>query len=213
MDKFQALLLMFLPSFLKVWVLSKLGFQVHRTSYIGFSFLNVSKIELEENTYIGHGNIFKGLKKLVMKKGSRINRWNFFTGSLKFDSSLIMGNSSSISMRHYFDLCDFINVGDNTIIAGVRSTFFTHSKGVDVIDYVKPINIGEWCYIGSNSCFVPGSSVGSNCFVGMGSVVAGDMSNHTYALLVGNPAKLKKNISKSCVYYLQKQIIHPHLIR
>jgi len=211
MNKILALLLLPLPSFLKVRILRLLGHPVHKTAYIGFSILNVREIRLDAHTYIGIGNIFTGLKALEMHEGSRINRWNRFTSSCEFDAKLFLQRYASISLRHYFDVCDLIEIGANTIVAGHRSSFFTHSKGVQVIDYVKPIVIGEWCYLGSNLNVAPGAKVGHHTFVGMGAVLAGDMSEHNYTLLVGNPARSKKGLSKDAVYFAQGDILHPHM--
>ena len=166
-----------------------------------------------ENTYIGPGNIFKGVSKLTMKKGSRINRWNYFTSTPALKAHLRLGKRTSISMRHYFDLSGDIIIKEDTIIAGVRSTFLTHSKGIDQIDYIKPIEIGNWCYIGSNSSFVPGAKIGDNCFLGMGSVVTKDCSKITFSLLAGAPAIVKKEISAECSYFQQKELIHPHMAK
>ena len=211
MNKLMALLILPFPSFLKVRILRLLGHSVHKTAYIGFSLLNIDKVHMEEKTYIGIGNIFTNLESLEMHEGSRINRWNRFTSGKEFYGKMLLQRHASIALRHYFDVCDLIEIGANTIVAGHRSSFFTHSKGVHVIDYVKPISIGEMCYRGSNLCVAPGAKVGHHTFVGMGAVVAGDMSAHNSTLLVGNPARPKKNLPEDAVYFRQGDIIHPHL--
>ena len=145
MNKLIALAILPLPSFLKVRLLRLLGHSIHKTAYIGFSILDVKRIHLGENTYIGIGNVFTNLETLEMHEGSRINRWNRFTSGREFHGKMLLHRHASISLRHYFDVCDLVEVGANTIIAGHRSSFFTHSKGVDTIDYTKPIIVGEWC--------------------------------------------------------------------
>jgi len=207
-----SMLVMFLPSGIKIKILNKMGHRIGNGCYIGFSVLDVERIELSDNCYIGHGNIFKRIKKLTMGKGARINRWNYFTSSQMSDGQLTIGDFSSISMRHYFDICCSITIGSNTIVAGINSTFFTHSKGIDPIDYVKPIEIGNWCYIGSNCYFVPGAKIDSYCFVGMGSVLTRDYSGIQYALLAGNPASVKKSLPRDGKYFRQEHLLHPHMI-
>lgn len=211
MNKILALLILPLPSVIKVFILRMLGHSVHQSAYIGFSFLNISKIVMGENSYIGIGNIFTGLNLLEMHSGSRINRWNRITSDPSFCGILRLKRHSSISLRHYLDVCHTIEFGANTIVAGHRSTFFTHSKGVEVIDYVSPIIIGEWCYLGSDLAVAPGAVVGDHCFVGMGSVVVGNMSRYSYKLLVGNPAHPKKDLREDAPYFSQGDILHPHL--
>lgn len=211
MNKFIALVILPLPSSIKVLLLRLLGHSVHKTAHIGFSVLNIKNIRLDENAYIGAGNIFTGLEALEMHAGSRINRWNRITSDPEFRGVLRLHRHASISLRHYLDVCDLVEIGANTIVAGHRSSFFTHSKGVETIDYVKPIIIGEWCYLGSNLAVAPGAVVGDHCFVGMGSVVAGDVSMFKYKLLVGNPARPKRDLRKDAPYFAQGDIRHPHL--
>jgi acetyltransferase-like isoleucine patch superfamily enzyme len=211
MGKLAALLLMFMPSIIKVSILRVLGHEVHSTAYIGFSFIHIKNIKMGKDSYIGFLNIFTHLNSLEMEEGSRINRWNRFASGPEFDGKLRLRRHASISLRHYFDVCDLVEIGENTIVAGHRSTFFTHSKGVEIIDYVKPIIVGKYCYLGSNLCAVPGTRVGDFCFVGMGSVLVGDMSKYSYSLLGGNPAKVRKEFPKNSAYFIQGDIVHPHL--
>ena len=105
---------------------------------------------------------------------------------------------------------DLFEVGDDAIIAGHNSTFFTHSKGIDKVDYTKPIRIGDWCYVGSNVCFTPGARLGNGIFVGMGAVVVGDHSAEDYCLLTGNPAKKKRDLDPNAAYFIQGPLEHTH---
>lgn len=203
-------LLMFLPSPIKVVVLRWLGHTIHSTAYIGMSYMGVDHIVMGANTYIGHGNVFTSLRDLVMEEGARINRWNRVASGAMYYGVLHLRPRSALTMRHYLDVCDRIEVGSDTIIAGHRSSFFTHSKGVDVIDYTKPIYIGNWCYIGSNVCFAPGTHLGNGVFVGMGAVVAGDKGDENYCLLVGNPAVKRRDLDPAAEYFMQGPLEHGH---
>jgi acetyltransferase-like isoleucine patch superfamily enzyme len=211
MNRWLALIIMFLPRAAKIPLLNLLGHKVHRTAHIGFSYLNVKHVELAEDTYIGHGNVFTNLSYLELSSGARINRWNRFTSAPGYVGKLIIGERSSVTLRHYFDICDLVTIGHDTIIAGHRSTFFTHSKGLEEVDYVKPISIGDWCYLGSNLCVVPGAGIGSHCFVGMGAVLSRDLSQESYCLLAGNPAGIKKRLSPKSPYFMQGLLRQPHM--
>ena len=209
-SKISGIIFMFLPMLVKRLLLNMIGHDIDKTAYIGFSYIHAKKIIMKSGTYIGHGNVITNLDRLVMNDGSRINRWNRITSGVNYDGELQIGARSSISLRHYLDVCDVFTIGHDTIIAGHRSTFFTHSKGIDCVDYVKPIVIGDWCYVGSNVCFVPGAGIGSNCFVGMGAVVTKDFTETKYALIAGNPAASRKTIDKDSAYFRQEKLVHQH---
>lgn len=213
MNRYLALLLAFLPSSAKVSLLRLLGHDVHPTAYVGFSYLNIKNVKLAKDTYIGHGNVFTNLDRLELREGSRINRWNRFTSTPGLAGNLVLGERSSISLRHYFDVCDLIQVGHDTIIAGHHSTFFTHSKGIEQVDYARPILIGDWCYLGSDLKVAPGARLGSHCFIGMGAVLSGDLSGESYALLTGNPISVKKRLPPTAAYFTQGPLRHPHMKR
>lgn len=211
MNRWLALGLALLPSRMKVTALRLLGHRVHKSAHIGFCYLDVEHISLAQDTYIGHGNIFTNLDHLELQSGARINRWNRFTSVPGYVGKLVVGERSSISLRHHFDVCDLIQVGHDSIIAGHRSTFYTHSKGIECVDYAKPILIGDWCYLGSNLCVVPGAKVGSYCFVGMGTVLSGDLSHENYCLLAGNPVSVRRRLSSESPYFMQGALRHPHM--
>lgn len=205
-----SLLLLLLPSRAKIILLRVLGYSVEKSAYIGFSYIRVRNLTMADDAFIGHGNVINNLEYLELRRGSRINRWNKFSSSPFYKGRFILGENASISLRHYFDVCDTFIVGSNTIIAGHRSTFFTHSKGIDRVDYTAAIGIGDWCYVGSNVNFVPGAKIGSYSFIGMGATVTRDFSSQQYVLLAGNPAMIKKKINPDSSYFQQKKITHPH---
>jgi len=211
MNKWLALLVLPLPSKLKNFILRFLGHNIHKSAYIGFSYLNIDRIELAQDTYIGHGNVFFRLGSLQLDQGSRISRWNQFSSGAIYQGKIILKKNASISLRHYFDVCDLIEIGENTIVAGHRSTFFTHSKGIEKIDYTKQIVIGNFCYLGSNLKVLPGVVIADHCFVGMGSVLVGNLSESPFFLFAGNPAKPIKKLPETAAYFQQGNIIHSHV--
>lgn len=208
-DMIRSLVFALLPSRLKVSLLRKRGAVVGRNVYIGFSVLDADEVTIEDDCYIGHGNVISGLRRFRMGTGSKINRWNRIASARIYTKSeFLLGERSSISLRHYLDVCDRFEIGSDTIIAGHRSTFFTHSKGVDVIDYTKPIIIGSWCYVGSNVSVAPGARLGSHCFLGMGSVLVGDQAELTHRLLAGNPARVVRELNPNASYFTQGPLRH-----
>lgn len=56
-----------------------------------------------------------------------------------------------------------------------------------------PVEIGDGCFIGTNSIILKGTKLGKNCVVGAGSVVHGSWPDNS--IIAGNPAKfIKQNI-------------------
>ena len=55
----------------------------------------------------------------------------------------------------------------------------------------KPVNIGEYCWIGEKAIIMPGVSIGDWSIVGAGSLVTRDIP--AYSIAVGNPAKVIKH--------------------
>lgn len=53
--------------------------------------------------------------------------------------------------------------------------------------FIKPVIIGNNCFIGAKAIILPGSDIGNNVIVGAGSVIKGVIPNNT--IWVGNPAK------------------------
>ena len=104
-----------------------------------------------------------------------------------YERTLIMEADVRITNHHFFDLAGRLFLGQGSWIAGRDSQFWTH--GVNVTD--RNIRIGRNSYIGSAVRFAPGSGVGDNIIVGIGSVVTKviDASN---ALISGFPAQVVK---------------------
>ncbi|NCC60699.1 MAG: acyltransferase, partial [Verrucomicrobiae bacterium] len=60
---------------------------------------------------------------------------------------------------------------------------------------MRPIRIGDGCFIGANSIILKGTELGKNCVVGAGSVVCGKFPDNV--IIAGNPAKvLKENVQR-----------------
>lgn len=206
-----ALLVALLPSKLKILVLKIMGHEIGKNVYIGLSILNIKKITLKDNVKIQSFNYFKNLSYLTMMEKSAISGWgNWFTASkLNYQENegfgcLTIGEGSSITGRHYFDVPGQIIIGKATLIGGYNSTFYTHTitADIDVTNINKPIVIGDRCYIGSHCMFLPGTAIGSFTFVGAGSVVTKNFMDKNYILLAGNPAMVKKVYPKESKFFL-----------
>lgn len=94
-----------------------------------------------------------------------------------------------------------IEIGENCLIAancqifdgsGHDTLLDDPSKRIDSNGLIKPIIIGNDCWIGTSAIILPGTKLGNNCIVAAGSVVNGNFEDNS--LVGGNPAKFIKSI-------------------
>jgi acetyltransferase-like isoleucine patch superfamily enzyme len=174
-----------------------LGYKIERAR-IGFAtIIAVDEATLEACT-IGPFNLFAGPMKIHIHRGASIgNRNEFICGywvlreeyrDAHYLRSLEVCEEALITSRHYFDLSGSLRLGARSWIAGIDSQFWTH--GIGVMD--RDIQIGSDCYVGSAVRFSPGSSIGDQVVVAMGSVVSGSVPENN-ALIGGAPARVLKS--------------------
>ncbi len=174
-----------------------LGYRI-QGARIGFGTVIAVDEAILESCKIGPFNFFVGPMKIYIHRGASIgNRNEFVCGywvlradykDRHYARSLEVCDEALITSRHYFDLSGALVLGEHSWIAGVDSQFWTHGMGV----MERDIKIGSNCYIGSATRFSPGSSIGDEVVVAMGSVVSGDLPENN-ALLGGVPAKVLKS--------------------
>jgi acetyltransferase-like isoleucine patch superfamily enzyme len=56
------------------------------------------------------------------------------------------------------------------------------------VSNIRPVKIGNNCFIGRGSILMPGCQIGDNVIVGAGSVARGEIPDN--AMVVGNPAQV-----------------------
>jgi acetyltransferase-like isoleucine patch superfamily enzyme len=140
-------------------------------------FIGPMKVEIGEGASIGHGNIFSCGFWTVQEQHRDRNYARF----------LRIGANTIVTSGLYSDVAGSFVLGDGSWVGAMGSQFWTHGAGVTDRD----IRIGRDCYIGSAVRFSPGSAVGDNVIVAMGSVVTKkfDISK---AMIGGVPATVLK---------------------
>lgn len=197
-----------LPSGLRIALLRLGGARIGKGCRIGIlTVLDARRIALGDHVQIAGFNLLHRLVDLEMQSGSRMNGFNWITGART--GSLRVGRNTAITRLHFFEASGDVNIGDNSIIAGRGTQFFTHGISSINLDDVRPIQIGSWCYVGSTSRFVPGSGVSRGTFVGMGAVVTKFIEDE-YVLVAGNPAAVRKQLSPTDAYFDRDFLPHDH---
>jgi acetyltransferase-like isoleucine patch superfamily enzyme len=164
-------------------------------SKIGFgTVIAVESLSIEK-AKVGPFNLFVGPMKVIVQEGASIGNRNTFSCGYwvlrdqykdsNYTRTLMLGINVLITSGHYFDVAGTFKLGDNSWIAGIGSQFWTHGAGVRERDIV----IGENCYLGSAVRFAPGSRIGNQVLVAMGSVVAAALPVDQ-AMIGGVPAKV-----------------------
>ncbi|MBN1545803.1 MAG: hypothetical protein JW902_04005 [Syntrophaceae bacterium] len=201
-----------LPSRLKVWLLNKkTGNSIHPSCRLGVSYYDIKQIVMGQNAEIGSLNYFKGLKHLELGNEARIGgKFNWFTASKHSVRAttggfgvLKLGHGSNITGFHFFDLRGGIEIGENTLIAGFKSSFWTHAYKGYGVEAPWGIRIGSHCYIGSQVIFSLGAAIGDKCMVGAGAVVSKNFSKEFGCLIAGNPGKVVNRYSADHDFFVQ----------
>ena len=92
-----------------------------------------------------------------------------------------------------------ITIGNNVFFAP-RVCVFTAGHPIDapirdeLLEFGKPIKIGDSVWIGGNTVINPGVTIGSNVVIGSGSVVTRDIPDNVVA--VGNPCRVLRPITE-----------------
>lgn len=135
----------------------------------------------------------ESLRKNILTIGSNSTVYNIDVANPK---RVNIGNYVYIGPHTQLHGAGSITIADYTIISHsvymLSSIHNYHPKTAKMIPYdeielLKPIHIGEACWIGARSIIMPGVKLGDGCIVGAGSVVTKGWPNG--AILAGIPAK------------------------
>ena len=217
---FWCALVMLLPRRLKVLALNLVpGFRVDPTSSIGFSFLcPARKLVLGPNTVVGHLTFCRGLERLELHSGSRIGNLNWLTGSPRGRQDdpflatspsrvpeLLLAEHAVITHRHYLDCTDSIRIGAGSGILGFRTLVLTHSVELSSAQQgCKPIRIGRYCLVATNSVILGGAVLPDCCALGALSMLR-DAHTRQYTLYSGNPASAVRDLDPTDAFFCRPE--------
>lgn len=218
--KINRILIMIIPSsYIRIFLYKKcFKYNIDKGCKIGFTYIDAKFLKMEQGSNIGNFNYFRKCTNVILKSNSTIRKYNFFNNckvlslgkgsvishsnkfqhnenvSLGVGGEITLGNMTNIVSNHYFDLTDNIDIGDDCIIAGKGSEFWTHGFDIDRNRIQGNIVLLNNIYVGAGTKFNYGLIVKSNNIIGMGSIVTKSIINEGY-LIAGNPAKIIKKIS------------------
>jgi acetyltransferase-like isoleucine patch superfamily enzyme len=207
------LLSLLLPWELRRSLLEKqFGYSIHPTSRIGLAWIFPKQLVMEEGSRIGHLNLCKNIDLFHLGAHAVVGQLNWITGFPTGPSrhfahqpdrrpELIVERHAGISSRHLIDCTARVRIGAFSIIGGFRSQLLTHS--VDLAagrQAAEPIDIGEYCFTGTNSVMLGGSALPHHSVLGAQSLL-NKKWEEPYRLYAGVPAKPLKELPQEMEYF------------
>lgn len=140
-----------------------------------------------------------GLAGIKMGRGSTIHMWaRFFQ-----PKNLVIGEDTIIGDHCFLDGRASLKIGSHVAIAS-HVLIYNSQHNIQSEDFraiEKPVEIGDYCFIGARAIILPGVKIGRGAVVGAGAVVTKDVAPMT--VVVGVPAQeIKKRKVKELRYRL-----------
>lgn len=188
------------------------GFSIHPDSYIGLAWIFPRRLVMEQGSRIGHLTLCKNIDLLHLGAHAIVGQLNWITGFPSVESrhfahqsdrrpELIVESHAGISSRHLIDCTARVRIGAFATIGGFRSQLLTHTIDLEAgRQTAEPIEIGEYCFTGTNSVILGGSILPHHSVLGAQSLL-NKKWDEPYRLYAGVPAKPLKELSPELGYF------------
>jgi acetyltransferase-like isoleucine patch superfamily enzyme len=192
------------------------GYSLHPTSRIGLAWIYPRRLIMEEGSRIGHLTLCKNIDLLHVGAHAVIGQLNWITGFPSGESrhfahqpdrrpELIVGAHAGISSRHLIDCTARVRIGAFATLAGFRSQLVTHSIDLQLSrQSAEPIEIGEYCFVGTDCVLLGGAILPHHCVLGAKSLLNKKWDT-PYQLYGGVPAKPLKELSQDMEYFRRQE--------
>ncbi|MDQ4091249.1 MAG: hypothetical protein M3163_13255 [Actinomycetota bacterium] len=208
-SRIPAALIGLLPhSGLKTLLMTRvLGWSIHPTASVGpCLFLRVTHVSLGAGARLLSMSAFYDVNELVLEDDAVMGHWNWISAARTLRTPALdartggrpavlrLGRGAAVTSRHYIDCSGGVDIGQFTVLAGVRSTVLTHQVDLARSEQdVLAVTVGDYCLVGSNAKIVPGATIPDRCVIAMGSVVVGRLPDERF-LYAGAPARPVKPV-------------------
>ncbi|WP_440895625.1 DapH/DapD/GlmU-related protein [Amphibacillus sp. Q70] len=112
-----------------------------------------------------------------------------FGKNIKIGKNVFINSGCRFQDQGQITIGDGSLIGHNVVLATINHDYNPSKRGTM---YLKPIELKEKTWIGSNSTILPGVTVGKNAVIAAGSVVTKDVAPNT--IVGGNPATFIANL-------------------
>ena len=148
---------------------------------IGFgSYIDSNIVKIGDNVSIGNLVRIKCLDRFEVGVNTSIGSSTVICGAKEEEKFLnrdfICGSNVGILCSHYFDVVAPIVIGNDVVIAGNRTQFYTHSDDLSGNRLDGGINIGNHVYIGAASLINLGVTICDNVVIQGGCCVNKDIN-------------------------------------
>jgi UDP-2-acetamido-3-amino-2,3-dideoxy-glucuronate N-acetyltransferase len=144
---------------------------------------------VDDNVEIGEGT--KIWHFTHIQSGSKIGKNCVFGQNVNVGNNVTIGNNvkvqNNVSIYEGVTLEDYVFCGPSMVFTNILNPRCKYPQ-VGSKYYIKTL-VKEGASLGANCTVVCGITIGKNAFVGAGAVVTKDVPD--FALVVGNPAKIK----------------------
>jgi acetyltransferase-like isoleucine patch superfamily enzyme len=200
----------------RVALRSLFGFQIDRTAHIGWAWVYPERLVMGPRSRIGHLTLCKGLALLQLGTHASIGRGNWITGVPKGNPRhflhqperiphLVLGDHAAITNRHLIDCTDRVEIGEFATFAGFGSQILTHSIDLALCRQSSaPVRIGRYCFVGSRSVLVAGSSLPDFCVLAACSLL--ERAHATTHRLYGGAPAIQICAVDSALGYFNRQV-------
>jgi acetyltransferase-like isoleucine patch superfamily enzyme len=212
------LLIVILPWSLKRRVLNHYyKYELSPSAYIGLAWVFPSQMRLGPHARIASLTVAIHLDLIDMGEKARIGRSNWITGfptgtnsphfshQVQRRAELVLGEHSAITKNHHIDCTNRIRIGAFTTIAGYRSQLLTHA--IDLKENrqnSEPIEIGNYCFVGSSCIILGGSKLPDYSVLGAMSLL-NKCHDQTWSLYAGQPARWLKSLDRNSGYFKRQR--------
>jgi acetyltransferase-like isoleucine patch superfamily enzyme len=192
------------------------GYSIHPTSRIGLAWIFPKRLVMEENSRIGDLTVCKNIDLLHVGAHGVIGQLNWITGFPLGSSrhfahqpdrrpELIVERHAGISSRHFIDCTARVRIGAYATLAGFRSQLITHSIDLEAgRQSSEPIDIGDYCFVGTEAVMLGGSSLPHHSVLGAKSLLNKKWET-PFQLYGGVPAKPLKPLSETMEYFRRQE--------
>jgi len=175
---------------------------------------------LGPDTAIGHGTVCRNIGCLELGRSTVIGSFNWITGTPPESTNspgyfsfshqldryprLLVGEHSSVTSRHVIDCTNEVSIGRFSVVAGYHTLILTHSVDLEHARQAsEPVQIGNFCFVGSRCTLLPGSALPDYSVLGAGSLL-NKSYEEPYVLYAGSPARPVKSLPPQSAYFMRK---------